>query len=115
MDILEERRCRSDLGHALRTFNPHLYQGVSPCSTAELNKAVQESQYLRYVTKEVELCHFKQHNTEVSPCSLINMKLVFSLHTSSDRHGDRVISGGGQRGRLWDFGGNVTKLADGFY
>uniref|UniRef100_A0A3B4UER5 Dihydroxyacetone phosphate acyltransferase-like n=1 Tax=Seriola dumerili TaxID=41447 RepID=A0A3B4UER5_SERDU len=52
VDILEERRRSSDLGHALRSFNPHPYQGAPPCSTAELNKAVLESQYLRYVTKE---------------------------------------------------------------
>nr|XP_019947093.1 PREDICTED: dihydroxyacetone phosphate acyltransferase-like [Paralichthys olivaceus] len=53
VDILEERRRSCDLGHALRTFNPHPYQGASPCSTAELNKAVLESQYLRYVTEEI--------------------------------------------------------------
>ncbi|GLD59748.1 dihydroxyacetone phosphate acyltransferase-like protein [Lates japonicus] len=55
VDILEERRRSSDLGHALRTFNPHPYQGASPCSAAELNKAVLESQYLRYVTKEIAM------------------------------------------------------------
>uniref|UniRef100_A0A3B4UDI1 Dihydroxyacetone phosphate acyltransferase-like n=1 Tax=Seriola dumerili TaxID=41447 RepID=A0A3B4UDI1_SERDU len=43
------------LGHALRSFNPHPYQGAPPCSTAELNKAVLESQYLRYVTKEIAM------------------------------------------------------------
>lgn len=53
VDILEGRRSSSDLGHALRTFNPHPYQGTIPCSTAELNKAVLESQYLRYVAREV--------------------------------------------------------------
>ncbi|KAF3702761.1 Dihydroxyacetone phosphate acyltransferase [Channa argus] len=53
VDILEERRRSTDLGHALRTFNPHPYKGASPCSMAELNKAVLESQYLRYVVKEI--------------------------------------------------------------
>ncbi|XP_023286081.1 dihydroxyacetone phosphate acyltransferase-like [Seriola lalandi dorsalis] len=55
VDILEERRRSSDLGHAFRSFNPHPYQGAAPCSTAELNKAVLESQYLRYVTKEIAM------------------------------------------------------------
>uniref|UniRef100_A0A4W6ELV8 Glyceronephosphate O-acyltransferase 2 n=1 Tax=Lates calcarifer TaxID=8187 RepID=A0A4W6ELV8_LATCA len=55
VDILEERRHSSDLGHALRTFNPHPYQGAAPCSAAELNKAVLEAQYLRYVTKEIAM------------------------------------------------------------
>lgn len=58
VDILEERRCSSDLGHALRTFNPHPYQGARPCSTAELNRAVLESQYLRYVVTEVGIVSF---------------------------------------------------------
>lgn len=53
MDILEERRRSSDLGHAFRTFSPQPYKGAPPCSTADLNKAVLESQYLRYVAKEV--------------------------------------------------------------
>ncbi|KAI3364375.1 hypothetical protein L3Q82_011175, partial [Scortum barcoo] len=53
VDILEERRRSSDLGHALRTFSPHPYKGAPPCSAADLNKAVLESQYLRYVTKEI--------------------------------------------------------------
>lgn len=55
MDILEERRRSSDLGHALRTFNPQPYKEASPCSTADLNKAVLESQYLRYVVKEIAM------------------------------------------------------------
>ncbi|KAM4632971.1 dihydroxyacetone phosphate acyltransferase [Polymixia lowei] len=53
IDILEERRQRSDLGHALRTFNPQPYRGAMSCSTRDLNTAVLESQYLRYVTKEI--------------------------------------------------------------
>lgn len=53
VDILEERRRSSDLGFVLRTFNPQPYRGAPPCSTAELNKAVLESQYLRYVAKEI--------------------------------------------------------------
>ncbi|XP_026173923.1 dihydroxyacetone phosphate acyltransferase [Mastacembelus armatus] len=55
VDILEERRRSSDLGHALRTFNPHPFQGAPSCSTAELNKAVLESQYLHYVVKEIAM------------------------------------------------------------
>ncbi|XP_070705394.1 dihydroxyacetone phosphate acyltransferase [Pempheris klunzingeri] len=53
VDILEERRRSSDLGHALRTFSPQRYRGVPSCSTADLNKAVLESQFLRYVAKEI--------------------------------------------------------------
>ncbi|KAM4522212.1 dihydroxyacetone phosphate acyltransferase isoform 2-T2 [Odontesthes bonariensis] len=53
VDILEERRRSSDLGFAFRTFSPHPYRAAPPCSTAELNRAVLESQYLRYVAKEV--------------------------------------------------------------
>ncbi|XP_026197528.1 dihydroxyacetone phosphate acyltransferase isoform X2 [Anabas testudineus] len=55
VDILADRRSSSDLGHALRTFNPHPYQGAPPCSAADLNKAVLESQYLRYVTREIAM------------------------------------------------------------
>ncbi|KAI9544272.1 hypothetical protein NQZ68_005322, partial [Dissostichus eleginoides] len=53
VDILEERRRSSDLGHALRTFSPHPYKGAESCSNADLNKAVLESQYLRYMAKEI--------------------------------------------------------------
>uniref|UniRef100_UPI001EAEDB7B dihydroxyacetone phosphate acyltransferase-like n=1 Tax=Oncorhynchus gorbuscha TaxID=8017 RepID=UPI001EAEDB7B len=53
LDILEERRRSSDLGHALRTFNPSPYRGA-PLSAGALNRMVLESQYLRYVTKEVQ-------------------------------------------------------------
>ncbi|KAM6992170.1 dihydroxyacetone phosphate acyltransferase [Tautogolabrus adspersus] len=53
VDILEERRRSSDLGHAFRTFSPHPYKGAPSCSTADLNKAVLESQYLRYMSKEI--------------------------------------------------------------
>uniref|UniRef100_A0A1A7WZS9 Uncharacterized protein n=1 Tax=Iconisemion striatum TaxID=60296 RepID=A0A1A7WZS9_9TELE len=55
VDILEERRLFSDLGFALRTFSPQLNKGSPPCTSAELHRAVLESQYLRYVTKEVAL------------------------------------------------------------
>uniref|UniRef100_A0A1A8IJY4 Phospholipid/glycerol acyltransferase domain-containing protein n=1 Tax=Nothobranchius kuhntae TaxID=321403 RepID=A0A1A8IJY4_NOTKU len=55
VDILEERRLSSDLGFALRTFSPQLHKGSPPCSSAELHRAVLESQYLRYVTKEVAM------------------------------------------------------------
>lgn len=53
VDILEERRQGSDLGHAFRTFNPHPYKAGPSCSPADITKAVLDSQYLRYVTKEV--------------------------------------------------------------
>uniref|UniRef100_A0A8C4GQS1 Glyceronephosphate O-acyltransferase 2 n=1 Tax=Dicentrarchus labrax TaxID=13489 RepID=A0A8C4GQS1_DICLA len=49
VDILEERRRSSDLGYAFRTFNPQPYKGAPSCSTADLNKAVLESQYLSYM------------------------------------------------------------------
>uniref|UniRef100_A0A669E8F6 Dihydroxyacetone phosphate acyltransferase n=1 Tax=Oreochromis niloticus TaxID=8128 RepID=A0A669E8F6_ORENI len=54
-DILEERRRNTDLGYALRTFNPQPYKGAPSCSTSDLNKAVLESQYLRYIAKEIAL------------------------------------------------------------
>ncbi|KAM9550973.1 dihydroxyacetone phosphate acyltransferase isoform 4-T4 [Salvelinus alpinus] len=54
MDILEERRRSSDLGHALRTFTPSPYRGA-PLSAGALNRKVLESQYLRYITKEVAM------------------------------------------------------------
>uniref|UniRef100_A0A4W5LEU1 Phospholipid/glycerol acyltransferase domain-containing protein n=1 Tax=Hucho hucho TaxID=62062 RepID=A0A4W5LEU1_9TELE len=55
MDILEERRRSSDLGHAFRTFTPSPYRGAPPLSAGALNRTVLESQYLRYVTKEVAM------------------------------------------------------------
>ncbi|XP_055741850.1 dihydroxyacetone phosphate acyltransferase [Salvelinus fontinalis] len=55
MDILEERRRSSDLGHALRTFTPSPYRGAPPLSAGALDRKVLESQYLRYVTKEVAM------------------------------------------------------------
>ncbi|XP_008311481.1 dihydroxyacetone phosphate acyltransferase [Cynoglossus semilaevis] len=55
VDILEDRRHSSDLGHALRTFNPQPYQGGQPCSAAELTKTVLESQHLCYVAREIAL------------------------------------------------------------
>ncbi|XP_035534112.1 dihydroxyacetone phosphate acyltransferase [Morone saxatilis] len=55
VDILEERRRSSDLGYAFRTFNPHPYKGAPSCSTADLNKAVLESQYLSYMAKEIAM------------------------------------------------------------
>lgn len=54
VDILEERRCSTDLGFALRTFSPQPYRDASACSSSDLSRAVMESQYLRYVVKEVE-------------------------------------------------------------
>lgn len=54
MDILEERRCSSDLGFAFRTFSPQPYRDASPCSSSDLSRAVMESHFLRYVVKEVK-------------------------------------------------------------
>ncbi|XP_053743114.1 dihydroxyacetone phosphate acyltransferase [Synchiropus splendidus] len=53
VDLLEERRSSSDLGHALRTYNPQPYKDASSCSPAEINEAVLDSQNLRYVMKEI--------------------------------------------------------------
>uniref|UniRef100_A0A3Q2P6Q2 Dihydroxyacetone phosphate acyltransferase-like n=1 Tax=Fundulus heteroclitus TaxID=8078 RepID=A0A3Q2P6Q2_FUNHE len=53
VDILEDKRHCSDLSFAFRTFSPPPHKGAAPCSAAELNKAVLESQYLRYVIEEV--------------------------------------------------------------
>ncbi|XP_061785442.2 dihydroxyacetone phosphate acyltransferase [Nerophis lumbriciformis] len=55
VDILQERRHSSDLGHAFRTFNPHLYKGAPPCSAADLNRTVLDSQDVRRVVQEVAM------------------------------------------------------------
>ncbi|XP_041832745.1 dihydroxyacetone phosphate acyltransferase [Melanotaenia boesemani] len=55
VDILEDIRRYSDLGFALRTFSPQPYKGAPPFTTAELNRVVLESQYMRYVAKEVAM------------------------------------------------------------
>ncbi|XP_027896653.1 dihydroxyacetone phosphate acyltransferase isoform X1 [Xiphophorus couchianus] len=55
VDILEDKRHCNDLRFAFRTFSPPPYKGAPACSSAELNQAVLESQYLRYVIKEVAL------------------------------------------------------------
>lgn len=54
VDILEERKCGTDLGFALRTFSPQPYREASSCPPSDLSRAVMESQFLRYVVKEVE-------------------------------------------------------------
>ncbi|XP_068564923.1 dihydroxyacetone phosphate acyltransferase [Cebidichthys violaceus] len=53
VDILKEKRCSSDLCHALRTFSPSPYKGGPTCTAADLPRAVLESQYLRYVVEEI--------------------------------------------------------------
>ncbi|KAM6906234.1 dihydroxyacetone phosphate acyltransferase [Lycodopsis pacificus] len=53
VDILKEKRCSSDLCHALRDFTPSPYKGGPTCTAADLPKAVLESQYLRYVVEEI--------------------------------------------------------------
>ncbi|XP_036942904.1 dihydroxyacetone phosphate acyltransferase isoform X1 [Acanthopagrus latus] len=55
VDILGERRRSSDISFSLRTFSPQPYRGALSCSTADLNNAVLESQYLRYMTKEIAM------------------------------------------------------------
>ncbi|KAM9840136.1 dihydroxyacetone phosphate acyltransferase [Aulostomus maculatus] len=55
IDILEERRHNSDLGHALRTFRPHPYPGAASCTTGDLKRDVLDSEYLRYITKEIAM------------------------------------------------------------
>ncbi|XP_061756722.1 dihydroxyacetone phosphate acyltransferase isoform X5 [Nerophis ophidion] len=55
VDILQERRQSSDLGHAFRTFNPRLYKGAPPCSAADLNKTVLDSQDVLRVVQEVAM------------------------------------------------------------
>lgn len=54
VNILEERKCSTDLGFALRTFSPQPYREASSCSSSDLSRAVMESQFLRYVVKEVK-------------------------------------------------------------
>ncbi|XP_053338145.1 dihydroxyacetone phosphate acyltransferase [Clarias gariepinus] len=53
LDVLEERRRGSDIGHALRTFSALPYRGATHLSPSALNRMVQESQYLRYVISEI--------------------------------------------------------------
>uniref|UniRef100_A0A3Q3WQF2 Phospholipid/glycerol acyltransferase domain-containing protein n=1 Tax=Mola mola TaxID=94237 RepID=A0A3Q3WQF2_MOLML len=53
VDLLDERRRGSDLSFAFKTFSPWPYKGALSCSTADLNKAVLESHFLRHVAKEV--------------------------------------------------------------
>ncbi|XP_054618375.1 dihydroxyacetone phosphate acyltransferase-like isoform X2 [Dunckerocampus dactyliophorus] len=55
VDILQERRDSSDLGHAFRTFNPRPYKGAPPCSVADLNRAVLGSEDVRRVMEEVAM------------------------------------------------------------
>ncbi|XP_056150801.1 dihydroxyacetone phosphate acyltransferase [Lampris incognitus] len=55
VDILEERRQNCDLGHAFRTFKPRPFGGALHCSAADLSTAVLESQYLRYITREIAM------------------------------------------------------------
>ncbi|KAM3602846.1 uncharacterized protein V6R79_011871 [Siganus canaliculatus] len=55
VDILQERRQNSDLGHAFRTFSPQPYREAQSCHSAELNKVVLKSQYLRYMIKEISM------------------------------------------------------------
>lgn len=70
VDILGERRRSSDISFSLRTFSPQPYRGALSCSTADLNNAVLESQYLRYMTKEVGLGWIRKKRCveEVSHC-----------------------------------------------
>lgn len=65
VDILEGRRRNTDLGFALRTFNPEPYKEAPSCSATDLNKMVLESQHLRYVAKEVRRCDLERCNEEV--------------------------------------------------
>ncbi|KAL0967134.1 hypothetical protein UPYG_G00248200 [Umbra pygmaea] len=53
LDLLEERRKSSDIGHALRTFNPSPYRGSLSLTASDLNRTVMDSQYLRYIIQEV--------------------------------------------------------------
>ncbi|KAK7906909.1 hypothetical protein WMY93_015521 [Mugilogobius chulae] len=53
VDILEERRRSGDLSHALRTFSPQPYKEMTPCSASDLSKKTLESQYLKYIFKEI--------------------------------------------------------------
>ncbi|XP_068433080.1 dihydroxyacetone phosphate acyltransferase isoform X1 [Clinocottus analis] len=53
VDILKDERLSSDLGHAFRTFSPSPYKGGPSCSAADIPKIVLESQYLRYMFKEI--------------------------------------------------------------
>lgn len=110
VDILEERRRSSDLGHAFRTFNPQPYKGAPPSSIAELNNGVLESQYLRYVAKEVRLIHLTKRTVAAE-----NMSSIHSPHSFSDRHGDGFIGGEREKGGRCDFGRNVSKPAVGLY
>lgn len=78
VDILGERRRSSDIGFSLRTFSPHPYRGALSCSTADLNNAVLESQYLRYMAKEVRLGGIRKRCIEeISHCRHVGCFFVF--------------------------------------
>lgn len=55
VDILEERRLKGDLSHALRTFSPQPYKEMDPCSASDLSKTTLESQHLQYLFKEIAM------------------------------------------------------------
>ncbi|XP_061669080.1 dihydroxyacetone phosphate acyltransferase [Syngnathoides biaculeatus] len=55
VDILEERKRGSDIGHALRSFRPRPYRGATPCSASQLKAAVLASQDVHRVIVEVAM------------------------------------------------------------
>lgn len=52
-DILEERRCSSDLRYALKCYTPVLYKGAAPCTASMLKTMVLQSDQLHYVIDQV--------------------------------------------------------------
>ncbi|XP_037101053.1 dihydroxyacetone phosphate acyltransferase-like isoform X2 [Syngnathus acus] len=55
VDILEERRQSSDIGHALRNFRPRPYRRAEAFSASQLNEAVLDSDQVRRVMVEVAM------------------------------------------------------------
>ncbi|XP_028295492.1 dihydroxyacetone phosphate acyltransferase-like isoform X1 [Gouania willdenowi] len=80
VDILEERRCSSDLGHAFRTFNPQPYKGGPPCSAADLNKALLDSHFLHRVVKEVAMETGSSQEKVMEEAGEILVEMSHNLH-----------------------------------
>lgn len=83
VDILDDKRYCSDLSFALRTYSPPLYKGAPPCSTAELNQAILESQYLLHVIEGVAVeTGSSEEEVRDKVCSILremsqNLQMIF--------------------------------------
>nr|XP_055042888.1 dihydroxyacetone phosphate acyltransferase-like [Misgurnus anguillicaudatus] len=84
-DILEERRRGSDIGYALRTFNPQPYRLATPTSARALKRMVLESQYLNYIIQEISVESNEPHDVLLEEASVILDKMAQNLQMGSIR------------------------------